>query len=151
MNRTIARLSALLVTGACVSGACGGKVVVDVVGDAGSTSSSGGGAMASSSSSSSSSSGGGAGGGCDAASHTIDYKNYDLSCTVDSDCIPAFLGNLCSKCTCPLATINVADKMKYLAETQAKAVPPSPGGPGGCFCPGNHPICANGQCTPQVP
>src|SRR5262245_49683881 len=29
MNRAVARLSALLVTGGCVSAACGGKVVVD--------------------------------------------------------------------------------------------------------------------------
>lgn len=144
MNRTIARLSALLVTGSCVNAGCGGKVVFDGNADGVSTSGS-----------SSSSSGGGAGsggstgaGGCDPASHTIDYKNYDLSCTMPSDCIPAFLGNLCGNCTCALATINVADKAKLEAESQAKAVPTSPGG---CFCPANAPTCLQGQCVPQVP
>lgn len=142
MNRTIARLSALLVAGACVSAACGGKVVVD--GNANGVSSSG-----------SSSSGGGAGsggstgsGGCDPASHTLDIKDFNLSCTVASDCTPAFLGDLCGACTCPLLAINVADKMKYEAELQAKAAAQSPGG---CFCPANTPICVQGQCAGQVP
>jgi hypothetical protein len=124
MNRTTALLSALLVTGACVSAACGGKVVVDGIADA---------ASASATSSGATGSGGGSstgGGGCDAASHTID--------------ITVFIGSFCGACWCPWTAINVADLMKYQAEAQVKAA----GTPGPeCFCPADVPSCVQGQCV----
>lgn len=152
MNRTTVLLSALLVSGACVSAACGGIVVVDGLADAASGPATSGGATASSSSGA----GGGApgtgagggsstgGGGCDAASHTIDITEFNVSCTEASDCAPVFIGNFCGNCWCPWTAINVADLKKYQAEAQVKAA----GTPGPkCFCPADVPSCVQGQCV----
>jgi hypothetical protein len=145
MTRTLARLSALLVAGASLSAACGGKVAVD----AANAESTGGGASSSPTGGAAPGSGGTTGGGgCDSASHTIDIAGYDTSCSASSDCIAVFMGDLCGNCTCANAAINAVDIMKYQAEVKAKALPPSPGG---CFCPASTPICADGECVAQVP
>jgi hypothetical protein len=139
MNRTIARLSAVLVAG--VGAACGGHVVVDGSAQAGSTASGSGGAT-------SSGTGGAGAGGCNADDHTIDITDFDVSCTTTSDCVNVFIGNLCGNCLCPFSAINVADKAKYAAEQQAKAVPPQSGV---CSCPAIPAVCVQGQCTVQPP
>jgi hypothetical protein len=117
---------------------CGGKAVIDGTPGVGGT---GGGTSTSSTSSGA--------GGCDAASHTIDIADYNVGCTVASDCMPVFIGSFCTSCWCPLGSaINVADKVKYDAEAQIKSagVPPPT-----CNCPASHGICVQGQCAVQVP
>ena len=119
---------------------CGGKAVIDGTPGTGGT----GGETSTSSTSSASGSG-----GCDAASHTIDITDFNVNCTVPSDCIPVFIGSFCTSCWCPLASaINVADKMAYEAEAQIKSagVPPP-----ACDCPASEGICVQGQCAVQVP
>jgi len=120
---------------------CGGKAVIDGTLGAGGL---GGGTSTSSTTSSAS----GGAGGCDAASHTIDIADFNVSCTVASDCIPVFIGNFCSSCRCPFAAINVADQTKYDAEKQIKeaGAPPFT-----CGCPVAQPTCAQGKCAVQVP
>jgi hypothetical protein len=141
MNRTIARLSALLVTGAWVGAACGGNVVVDASADAVSSSSTSGGATTSSTS------GAGGGGTCDPASHTLAITDFDVSCTLTSECIPVFTGNFCSSCRCAFSAINVADIMKYDAEAQIEEA----GAPQMvCKCPAAPPVCAQGKCVIQM-
>lgn len=143
MNRTFACLLALLVACAWGSAACGGKVVVDGLSD---TVSSGAGGAASSSGVVTSATG--AGGACDSASHTLDFADFNTTCTSPSDCMPVFLGDFCQGCTCAFSAINVADKAKYEAEAQIKAA----GAPtGGCFCPASIPICVEGQCNTKTP
>lgn len=151
MNRTIARLSALLVAGACVGAACGDKVVFDGNADGMSTSGARSGATASSSSSGEEAGSGGStgAGGCDPASHTIDVTDFNVSCGVGSDCVPVFVGNLYTNCTCPLfSAINVADKMKFDAEVKVKGAGTPPGS---CNCPISTGICVQGKCAVQVP
>jgi hypothetical protein len=121
--------------------ACGGKAVIDGARGAGGT--------GGRSSTSSTTGGGGGGGGCDAASHTIEITDYNVGCTVASDCVPVFFGSFCTNCWCPLsAAINVADKVRYDAEAQIKSagVPPP-----ACNCPASEGICVQGQCAVQVP
>ncbi len=135
MNLPISRCFALLVAGACVVGACGGKAVID--GRDGSTATGMGGSTTTSSSGA---------GGCAPALHTIDAGDFDASCMVDSNCLSVFIGDLCGNCRCPNASINAAGKAKYDAEVKAKSAPPSPGG---CFCPAIKSKCAQGHCAPQ--
>jgi hypothetical protein len=131
--------SGILAVGLLV--ACGGKAVIDGTPGTGGT---GGGSSTSSTTSSAS-----GGGGCDAAAHTIDIADFNVNCTVPSDCVPVFIGSFCTSCWCPLsAAINVADKANYEAEAQIKsagAPPPE------CNCPPSEGICVQGQCAVQVP
>jgi len=123
---------------------CGGKAVIDAALGTGGTAGAAGAAGAGGSSSTTSS-----GGGCDPASHTIDIADFNVGCTLPSDCIPVFVGSLCTSCTCPLfSAINVADKAKYEAELEVKNVgtPPQT-----CFCPASEGICVQGQCATKVP
>jgi hypothetical protein len=129
----------MLVAGLLV--ACGGKAVIDGAPGAGGMGGTGGAGTTSSTSS--------ANGGCDAAAHTIDIADFDVSCNGASDCIPVFIGSFCTSCWCPLAAaINVADKAAYEAEAQIKSagVPPPT-----CSCPASEGICVQGQCAVQVP
>jgi hypothetical protein len=141
MNRTTARLFALIVTCACASAACGGKVVVDGSAE---TAASGGATAGTGASSGDSTSTG----GCDPASHTIDIASFNVSCMVASDCVAVFAGDLCGDCKCAFSAINVADKMKYDAGEQIKSVGTPPGG---CFCPAMKPVCEQGHCGTTTP
>jgi hypothetical protein len=137
-----AALSVLLVPFACVGAACGGKVVVDDASTSatGGNSGAGGGGGAPGSGPGGSTSTGA--GGCDAASHTIDITDFDVSCTQASDCAAVFLGNFCYDCRCPFWAINVADLMKYEAEAQKE-----PWGTGPvCDCRDSLVVCLQGRC-----
>jgi hypothetical protein len=118
---------------------CGGKAVID--GPLGA-----GGAAGASSTSSTTSSGDG---GCDAASHTIDIADFNVSCAGAADCMAVFAGNFCGGCWCPFSAINVADKAKYEAEALVKGAGVPSGGY--CHCPASTPICEQGECATQVP
>lgn len=135
MNLPILRVFGLPLAGVCVAVACGGKAVID--GGNGSGGATGTGGATSSSSSATA-------GGCDSVLHTIHANDFDASCTVEADCVPVFIGDLCGKCLCPNTFINATAKAKYQAERDAKAVPPMPGG---CFCPAVKPTCAQGHCS----
>jgi hypothetical protein len=119
--------------------ACGGKVVLDTAAGAGGGPGTGSGGAGTTT----------GGGGCDAASHTIDIGDFNVSCTQASDCTPVFIGNFCSDvCWCPMSAINVADLMKYQTEAQIKQGSLQPGD---CFCPADVPSCMQGQCTGALP
>jgi hypothetical protein len=85
-----------------------------------------------------------------AASCVISASNYDLSCTKDSDCVPAALEDTCQPwCTvqCPFQAINARDLPKYQADV-ARTPLASCGPIGVCSCPcQGSPKCEHGQCT----
>lgn len=142
MRRSLARVSVFLTAG--FMAACGGKVVFDGIADSGSASSGAGGGAASSSSVS----GAGGSASCDPATHTIDIHDFNVSCSVDSDCTPVFAGNFCQGCVCPFSAINSSDLAKYEAERMVKSMgaPPSK-----CDCPASIVACNMGACTTHTP
>lgn len=88
--------------------------------------------------------------GCDT---TLDAKDYSQTCSVDADCVPVFVGEVCNACGgCQSAAINKADKGRYDAD--AKAISGScirlPGPPVACAaaaCLAPVGACVNGACT----
>jgi hypothetical protein len=137
MNRSFACLALLLAALA----ACGGKVVVD----ANATGAVGGADTGGLGSGGTTETGTG---GCDPVAHTISPDGYDTSCNGDADCVNVFFGDLCGNCLCPFASINVAGKAQYDAESAAKSVPHT-----GivCSCPASHAVCNAGVCSGTVP
>jgi len=73
----------------------------------------------------------------------IDPSSFDTSCSVDSDCIGIYAGQLCDgySCSCPSATISASGQAAY--NQVFSSVTPSSGGL--CSCPALiSPRCAQG-------
>jgi hypothetical protein len=85
----------------------------------------------------------------DAAACFISSSNYDTSCTVDSDCIPAQFGNYCvSQCFCGGGAINKDSGAQYAEDRARTPLGSGTIAPGLCGCPVSFgPCCSQGQCT----
>ncbi|MFO0616953.1 MAG: hypothetical protein U0414_30440 [Polyangiaceae bacterium] len=131
-------------------GACGGQV--DFISSSGTGSGGGAGATVASGASttgSGSASGSTGSAACDPEDHTIDEADYVTDCAVDTDCVPAFFGDLCGPCDCPLAgAIQVSSKPAYDADIQARQIGTPPNE---CFCPAAGVACVDGQCEVKIP
>jgi hypothetical protein len=46
----------------------------------------------------------------------VEAKNYDLTCTQDSDCAPVYFGDVCKSCFCANGAINVKSSAKYASD-----------------------------------
>ena len=85
---------------------------------------------------------------------TLEASAYDQSCQVDSDCVTAFLGDVCSDvCVgdCPNAAISRSDSPRYnadLAGTPARIARPNGGT---CSCALGPAFCRAGTCSIQSP
>lgn len=90
-----------------------------------------------------------AGGTC-----TLEASAYDQSCQVDSDCVTAFLGDVCADvCVgdCPNAAISRSDSTRYdadLASTPARIAHPNGGT---CSCALGPAFCRAGTCGIHSP
>lgn len=86
-----------------------------------------------------------------ACNTTLDVAHYDQSCSVDSDCVAAFTGELCAVCGgCANTALNVAAKAKYDADAKGlrSACPPQLGEQARCGpCDLRAPVCSAGTCA----
>jgi hypothetical protein len=85
---------------------------------------------------------------------TLEPSAYDPSCQDDSDCVAAFLGNVCTDvCVgdCPNAAIRRTESARYerdLAATPARIARPNGGT---CSCAPSSAICLGGLCSLRSP
>ena len=47
--------------------------------------------------------------------------DYSTKCAVDADCVPVFIGDPCTGCSCSNASINVSARAKYDADAAAQS------------------------------
>jgi hypothetical protein len=69
----------------------------------------------------------------------LDGAKYSTSCSVDTDCETATVGNLCAPCKCPNAAIATSDSAKYKADYRA----------GTSQCRGTNDLIACAACAPS--
>lgn len=83
--------------------------------------------------------------GCGGGLHA---SSYSQTCSVASDCVAVFSGDLCNGCGCPNEAINVSDQRRYEADARAYTALCSPLRPR-CLadCIQVFPACSAGRCT----
>ncbi len=78
---------------------------------------------------------------------TVSERGLSTSCTVDTDCVAVFLGDVCGHCRCPTAAIASSSQSAYDAELEA-ALKSCGGAPvNTCLCTQASAHCSSGTCT----
>lgn len=82
----------------------------------------------------------------------LDPGRYATACAQASDCVPAFIGNVCQPCSCPNTAI--ARSSQPLLEADIAGLVRWCADPGGVVCAGCPSVaagCDAGQCTLELP
>jgi hypothetical protein len=77
---------------------------------------------------------------------TLRAEDFDDSCAEKANCVPVFLGDLCSGCTCPNAAISAIENTRYLRERDAIDCGPF-ATPTSCSCEAAFADCVEERCV----
>lgn len=71
----------------------------------------------------------------------VSADDFDRTCTVDTDCVAVFEGEICEECQCPNAAVNRAELASYQAQFDETCASDAP-----CPCAGAGSTCVDGVC-----
>jgi hypothetical protein len=78
----------------------------------------------------------------------VELKNYDTVCGKASDCVPAYIGDVCKTCACSNAAINAQSLAKYNSDVTESKKYCGPVTQVACAeCPAATVSCTNGKCS----
>jgi hypothetical protein len=77
----------------------------------------------------------------------VNDQGFSKTCTVDTDCVPVYFGDVCGVCTCATAAIAKTSQASYERQvTNAKNLC-GPRQAVGCDCVSSQAVCTAGQCV----